>query len=277
MARADLKLTQTRLQAAGYYTGSIDGKYGPKTDAAINQLMDDYIKEEEPDEEPDPAMHEYTRDVVYNEQSEEVRKLQEMLKLHGFGKYLGTAGIDGQFGTGTRKGVEEYVRGRGLNTPLIESSKYKTVTKEIWDMFHLKVYDIENSIFTEEYFKCRCSGLYCRGAYDSYGVSLGLVMLALRLDESVKAKYGASAVLKLTVSLGKNGGNRCAKQNAIAGGAENSQHIYSRAGDFYISGVSGADYNWLQQEACIINPYGGCSESYNSVAHMDTRGNKARW
>jgi len=45
MARADLKKTQTRLQTAGYYTGTIDGKYGPKTDAAINAVLNKYLPE----------------------------------------------------------------------------------------------------------------------------------------------------------------------------------------------------------------------------------------
>ena len=74
----------------------------------MTQPLNTHVLEIEDFPESTPVITSYSIHYTKLYESEEVRKLQEMLKLHGFGKYLGTAGIDGQFGTGTRKGVEEY-------------------------------------------------------------------------------------------------------------------------------------------------------------------------
>ncbi len=279
MIYEDLKKTQQRLKDAGYYDGKIDGDYGPKTDSAVNAVLDKYLDESD-EEEKDPfeiRAYDYTRDANYGEKSEVVMQLQAMLVMQGFDKYLGAYGIDGVFGSGTRKGVEEYVRGRGLNAPAVEITKYKTITKEIWEMFYLKPFDIAGSIWTDEYMKCNCNGKYCDGHPAAYGSSVGVKLLVLRLQDEIREIYGENAVIRATDDLGYNGCARCDKWNAEHGGAPESQHEKETAIDIYVSGVSGVDYKLVQQTACTVNPYGGCSESYDSVCHIDTRGYKARW
>lgn len=263
-----------------------DGKFGEKTLEASYVIVGqkpaeggDPVSTQSPSEDSiSIQVYPYTKDLVYKDEGDEIKQLQAMLKYQGFGKYLGSAGVDGVFGGGTRKGIEEYVRGRGLNAPAIEATNYKTVTKDIWEMFFLEPYDIEGSIFTDEYTKCNCNGKWCNGHYDKYGVSLGTVLVALRLQDEVRIVYGSNAKVRLTDDLGFNGGSRCVNQNKLAKGASRSQHIKSRAFDVYVSNADKkVDYEHVQQLACKVNPYGGCSENYDNVAHIDSRGKPERW
>jgi len=261
----------------------VDGSIGPLTRDAIKAYKDGRmftVSQDEHDSLKDTLeikTYGFTKETEYGEESENVKQLQAMLKYQGFGKYLGSAGIDGKFGYGTRKGIEEYVRGRGMNTPAIEKTRYKNITKEIWDIFLMKPYDIEHSIWTDEYMKCNCNGQYCDGTVKPYGVSLGLVMLLLRLEDEVKNEYGSDACIRLTDDAGKSGGIRCEKWNAKSGGVKRSAHIRGLAADVYVSGARNVDYKKVQETGDRINPYGGCSRNYSGNIHIDSRGYRARW
>jgi len=283
MTKEEIEIFQSLLNLQGADL-DVDGIKGPLTKAAMLAFRDGLMfpveKPTDPlleDETVEIKAYEYTRNIAYGETSDEVKQLQAMLKYQGFGKYLGSCGIDGIFGYGTRKGVEEYVRGRGLNTKAIEKTQFRTVTKEIWEMFHLSPYDIENSKWTDEYMKCNCGGRYCNGLPKPYGVSVGLKVLLIRLENAIKAELGNDADLCLTDDIGRSGGVRCSAWNKRSGGATYSSHISGKAADWIVKGVRIVSYKNLQQIASLINPYGGCSLNYGSNGHVDTRGKRSRW
>lgn len=69
--------------------------------------------------------------------------------------------------------------------------------------------------------------------------------------------------------------HRCSSHNKKVGGGSNSQHLYARAADFQISGVSPAEicsyiegHDW--SDKCGLG-------KYSTFTHLDTRGSKARW
>jgi len=283
MTKEEIEIFQSLLNLQGADL-DVDGIKGPLTKAAMLAFRDGLMfpieKPTDPpleDETVEIKTYEYTRNIAYGETSDEVKQLQAMLKYQGFGKYLGSCGIDGIFGYGTRKGVEEYVRGRGLNTKAIEKTQYRTVTKEIWEMFHLSPYDIENSKWTDEYMKCNCGGRYCEGVPKPYGVSVGLKLLLMRLDEAIKVELGDEAEIGLTDDIGRNGGVRCNDWNKRCGGAKYSLHIKAKAADGIVKNVRNVNYKRIQEIACTINPYGGCSTKYPTNFHVDTRGYISRW
>ena len=262
----------------------VDGILGRLTKAAMEAFEDGLMYPVVMPEPPPPedntvkiTKYHYTKNVVYGETSIEVKRLQAMLKYQGFGKYLGTCGIDGIFGYGTRKGIEEYVRGRGLNTRAIEKTLYKTVTKEIWDMLCMEPYDIKNSKWTDEYMKCNCKGEYCDEVPKPFGVSQGLKLYLMRFDDAIKEEYGTAAEVCLTDDIGKNGGVRCEDWNVKCGGAKRSLHIDGKAADWIITGVRDVDYIRAQQISLMVNPYGGNSEDYPTNGHGDVRGCWSVW
>lgn len=59
-------------------------------------------------------MAEYTTLRQGNSNKEETRKLQQALKDAGYGSYLGSAGVDGIFGSGTAAAVKAYQKDNGL-------------------------------------------------------------------------------------------------------------------------------------------------------------------
>lgn len=72
-----------------------------------------------------------------------------------------------------------------------------------------------------------------------------------------------------------NSASRCKKYNKRVGGADNSQHLKSRAIDFRILGVPpSAVYDYLVDK--YPNKYG--IGGYSTFTHIDTRSNgPARW
>lgn len=68
--------------------------------------------------------------------------------------------------------------------------------------------------------------------------------------------------------------NRCVEHNRKVGGAKDSQHIISKALDFYEKGVDPGETARFLQEA-FPDKYG--IGVYNSWVHIDVRPEKARW
>jgi len=68
-----------------------------------------------------------------------------------------------------------------------------------------------------------------------------------------------------------NAGYRCVKRNNEVGGAPDSNHLYGRAADIRISGVS---VNEIAEYAAIIGVRGIGRDSYKNYVHIDTRDTK---
>ena len=108
--------------------------------------------------------------------------------------------------------------------------------------------------FKREEFACECG---C--GFDTVDVS------TLKVLELVREYFGVPVVI--------NSGCRCAAHNKYIGGAKKSQHVFGRAADIVVKGVSPsavADYI----ETIML---GGGIGRYNTFTHIDTRTKPARW
>lgn len=87
----------------------------------------------------------------------------------------------------------------------------------------------------------------------------------LAVLEDIRTHYNAPLTL--------NCGCRCAKHNAEVGGEDHSQHLYGKAADITVSGISPDDvagYLESRHSRCGIG-------RYDTFTHVDVRGYAARW
>jgi len=130
-------------------------------------------------------------------------------------KRLGIA-ADGIFGQNTEGEVlNALVSGEGL--PEATGDAVTPATGTFWD---------EIEYWTREEFRCQCGGKYCNGFPAEPDETL------VRLVNDLRKQAGRPAH--------RSSGLRCPTWNAIQGGVGNSKHMYGKALDFYIEGVSGA-------------------------------------
>lgn len=116
--------------------------------------------------------------------------------------------------------------------------------------------------FSREEFKCNCGEC----GYDTVDSQLVSVLQGLR------EAYNAPITI--------TSGNRCPAYNRKVGGkpktgkSMGSQHMYGRAADIVVKGISPHEvYEYLNWK--YPNELGlGC---YESFVHVDTRSTKARW
>ena len=144
----DVKSVQTRLKALGYYTGTVDGKYGSGTLAAVTAfqtqnglkadgvagsgtykvLFSDSAKPAgstptatptpSPTPSPTPAYLVPSRTLRDGDSGEDVKSVQTRLKALGY--YTGT--VDGKYGTGTIAAVTAFQTQNGLTADGVAGS-----------------------------------------------------------------------------------------------------------------------------------------------------------
>lgn len=108
--------------------------------------------------------------------------------------------------------------------------------------------------FTREEFACSCG---C--GMDTVDAEL------LEILEDVRFHFNSPVTV--------TSGNRCVAKNREAGGANDSQHLRSRAADIKVKDVHPEDvYNYLDLKHTHIG-----LGLYSSWVHVDSRGSKARW
>jgi len=119
--------------------------------------------------------------------------------------------------------------------------------------------------FSKSEFDCRCSRTCTGKVAPDPRLTIGL--------EWLRALAGKPVAV--TTAMGKNGGNRCNRQNAKAGGARNSQHKKNRAADIYVTGMTGLE---LAKLAVLVEPFrnGGIGVAGGHI-HVDVRRGRARW
>lgn len=108
--------------------------------------------------------------------------------------------------------------------------------------------------FSRSEFKCSC------GKCNFDTVDAGLVLML----EKIRTHFNKPVVI--------NSACRCAYHNAAVGGGKTSQHLYGRAADIRVVGISPgvvADF------AETLNP-GGLGR-YGTFTHIDSRNERARW
>lgn len=110
--------------------------------------------------------------------------------------------------------------------------------------------------FDRSEFRCKCGACRC----DTVDAAL------LDVLEDVRQYFNAPVKI--------NSGHRCKEHNRAVGGSVNSQHLYGRAADIVVKGVSAYDVQeYLEGKYPDSFGLGG----YDSFTHIDTRGDFARW
>ena len=111
--------------------------------------------------------------------------------------------------------------------------------------------------------------LRCRDGTDTVMVDEALVLLL----QCIREHFGKPVVI--------TSGYRTAAHNAAVGGAKSSQHLYGRAADIRVQGVSVEDVAAYAES--LMPDWGGVGRypvkagRANGWVHVDTRADKARW
>ncbi len=120
---AEVKALQEKLSALGFYDGSLDGDFGPGTDAAVRAFQEaqgltvdglvgpNTLKALEAATAQGPADPPPGAVLRVGSRGEEVRRIQQQLAALGF--YRGP--LDGDFGGGTLSAVKAFQRAKGLD------------------------------------------------------------------------------------------------------------------------------------------------------------------
>jgi len=106
--------------------------------------------------------------------------------------------------------------------------------------------------FSLHEFTCKCG---CKRTY----VEPELIDLL----EKIREHFGRPVII--------SSGYRCPKHNKAVGGGPNSQHIFGKAADINVIGVSPAK---VQQ---FLADHEGGLGAYLTFTHVDVRGRMARW
>ena len=114
---------------------------------------------------------------------------------------------------------------------------------------------MDSKYFKRSEFACRCG---C--GFDTVDAEL------LDVLEDMRSQFERPVFI--------NSGCRCQEYNASIGGAINSQHMYARAADIVVDGVSPYDvYKYFTNKYPGLYGIG----SYYAFTHVDTRSYSARW
>ncbi len=150
-----------------------------------------------------------------------VRTRQTYLKALGF--YTGK--VDGVVGSKTKEAYRA-LQNKYFTRKQDRDGIYGTNT----DILLQSAYNCRDlKYFKLEEFKCTCGGKYCTG----YPAVLSR-SLVLKLDRTLRPKYGA-----ITITSGL----RCKTRNKLVGGVSNSRHLLGKAADWQCSlSRKGASY-----------------------------------
>lgn len=200
------KQKQWQLWILGYYTGTIDGRWGVGSENAARALQQDYG---------------LTDDGIFGAQTEAlsmdiITKLQKALTD-------GSMAIDGLAGMETSTAIAEWEKhhnmdmsGRAplptLQMILGQAAADEPSSENWWDNI---------KYFSRSEFKCKC-GRYCDG------FPAEPEKLLIQQANTVREHFGAPVHV--------SSGVRCRQHNANVGGVEGSRHRTGKAMDFRVEG-----------------------------------------
>lgn len=245
-------MTNKQKQWQLYYLGylpdqdEIDGFIGPVTKAATEDFQKAVgIK-------ADGVFGTHTR----NKSKEIISDVQEVLKA----LVDKTLKVDGLAGPKTMEATAKYQKLRGLpQTGIADAATLIMVQQDASDPEEVVTdknvggtFWDEIKYFTREELKCKCGGRYCNG-YPAEPQEL-----LVRLAERAREHFGRPA--HVTSCL------RDKQHNANEGGVANSRHMYGKAMDLYIEGVTGNDlYSWFKKQPEVRYTY----KVNDLVVHFD--------
>lgn len=111
--------------------------------------------------------------------------------------------------------------------------------------------------FKYDEFRCKCCGKLPPNGIDPN--------LVLKL-EILRKMLGDKPIIITS-------GYRCPTHNKKVNGAQNSQHLYGKAADIVVKGISPSDVYTLAEKVF----YDGGLGRYSTFTHVDTRGKMSRW
>lgn len=106
-------------------------------------------------------------------------------------------------------------------------------------------------------FRCKCCGKLPPNGIDP--------ILVLKL-EILRKMLGNKPIIITS-------GYRCHSYNKKVNGAPKSQHLYGKAADIVVYGVSASQVSDIAEQVF----YDGGLGRYNSFTHVDSRNGRARW
>lgn len=236
----EVRKLQEQLNKLGYNAGAVDGIFGSCTESAVkafqraNGLAVDGIVGPK-------TQNKLNKKLKPKSQSGNVKQLQEILTQIG----IDVGKIDGIDGPKTKAGIKQFQKIFGLAVDGIAGSKTWAVLDKAKNVKHFKVRE----------FACK----HC----EEIKIDINLLV---KLEELRRAIGNKPIII--------NSGYRCKTHNTRVGGAKNSQHLYGKAVDIRVNGMSPRT---LEKFADTVFSNGGVGMGGQNIVHVDTRGHRSRW
>lgn len=181
-----------------------------------------------------------------------IKTVQQNLIRLGYGEIMRPYGADGKNGPKTQEAVRAFQRDAKIKVDgIVGPQTLKAIDSALKNAGRKGTKNFKISEF-----RCKGSGLLPTGGMDSN--------LILKLEE-LRYRLGGKPIII-------NSGYRTPEHNRKVGGAANSQHLYGRAADIVVKGVSPSRV--YQEADKLFNGVG----KYPTFTHVDTRpGKKARF
>ena len=141
------------------------------------------------------------------------------------GQYYYNGPLDGIWGPASQSAADRFLKDFcgtdvtdiNVGNKSDKDSNVPAKTGTFWD---------DSEFFDREEFRCQCKGKYCNGFPSEPDRTL------VELVDDLRAEAGKPGHA--------SSGLRCSVWNSQQGGVSNSRHLYGKALDFYIEGLSGS-------------------------------------
>lgn len=185
------------------------------------------------------------------------KQVQLALISLGYGEIMRPFGADGKRGAKTQLAIKTFQGdyNKLFNKSILEDGIPGPQTYAALRDWQKQAGNKGTKNFKISEFRCKGSGTLPNGGIDNN--------LILKLEELRYALGGKALVI--------NSGYRSPAHNKRVGGASKSQHLYGKAADIKVRGVTPATVYRAADK--IFNGVG----RYNTFTHVDTRENKARF
>lgn len=234
----EVKKLQEQLSKLGHNAGAVDGIFGTKTYNAVRafQRASGLAVDGIVGPKTKAKLAERLKPKTDN-----VKQLQEILTQIG----IDVGKIDGIAGPKTTAGIKQFQKIFGLAVDGIAGPKTWAVLDKARKIKHFKVKE----------FACKHCG--------EIKIDINLLV---KLEELRRAIGNKPIII--------NSGYRCPTHNKNVGGAKNSQHLYGKAVDIRVNGMSPRT---LEKFADTVFANGGVGMGGQNIVHVDTRGHRSRW
>lgn len=185
------------------------------------------------------------------------KTLQTNLIQLGYGESLRPYGADGKIGAKTRQAIKTFQSdyNKKFKKKIKVDGIYGTQTKTAIETWKKQAGSKGTKNFKTSEFRCKGSGTLPKGGIDNN--------LLLKLEQ-LRYNLGGKAIVI-------NSGYRTPAHNKAVGGASGSQHLYGKAADIVVRGVTPSKVYAAADK--LFNGVG----KYSTFTHVDTRATKARF